>query len=87
MYNIIVYSLGVKLHQWIIVDVRHVDGLALSVDLGVFALHQPTNVREEEASVCIVWVGVRLAELVMHPMVANPIRNVVLYGRTKLYTI
>lgn len=77
------YSLGVKLHQWIVVDVGHVDGLAFSVDLGVFALHQPTDVREEEAPVCVVWVGVRLAELVMHTVVANPIRYVVLYGRTK----
>jgi len=75
-----VYSLGVKLHQWIVGDVGYVDGLAPSIDLGVFALHQPTDVREEETSVCVVWVGVRLAKLVMHSVVANPIRYVVLWN-------
>lgn len=87
MYNIIVYSLGVKLHQWIVVDVGHIDGFALSIDIGVFALHQPTDVREEEASVCVVWVGVRLTELVMHSVVANPIRYVVLRINNIVYNI
>jgi len=81
------HSLGVKLHQWIVVDVGHVDGLAPFVDVGVFALHQPTHMREEETPVGVVGVGVRLAELVMHSVVANPIRYVVLRNVKKFENI
>lgn len=67
-----------KLYERIVVDVRHVDGAAASVDLGVLALHQPPDVREEEPSVRVVRIRVRLAELVVHPVVAYPVRYGVL---------
>jgi len=46
----------------------------------VLAAQQPADVREEESPGGVVRVSVRLAELVVHAMVAHPLVDVVLEG-------
>lgn len=69
--------------QRVFCNVRHVDGFAPPVDLGMFTLHQPADVREEKSSIGIVRVGVCLAEFVMHPVVPDPFRYGVLVPKNK----
>jgi len=60
-------------HEWVLKQVFAAHVSALFDDIGMFATQQPSAVREEEASVGVVGVGVRLAVLVVHPMVATPL--------------
>lgn len=41
---------------------------------------QPAHVREEESSACIVRIGVRICEFVVHTMVSSPLNDWVLEG-------
>ena len=59
-------------------DVAHVDLFPTSQHLGVFLLHQPSDVGEEESASRVVRVRVCLAELVVDPMVSDPIEDRVL---------
>lgn len=63
---------GVSLH----VAQVHLD--ALPQHVGVLPLHEPADVREEEAPLDVVRVGVRLRELVVHAVVADPLQDRVL---------
>lgn len=53
-------------------QVRHVDELALGDDVGMFAAHEPSDVREEEAPLRVVRVAVRVAVAMVLAMVSNP---------------
>jgi hypothetical protein len=51
------------------------------LDLPVLFAHKPSHVREEEAAVGVVGVGVGVRVLVVEAMVATPLVYVVLNGR------
>ena len=59
-------------------DVAHVDLFPTSQHLGVFLLHQPSDVREEESAARVVRVRVCLTEPVVDPMVSDPVEDRVL---------
>ena len=59
-------------------DVAHVDLFATSQHLGVFLLHQPSDVGEEESAARVVRVRVCVAKPVVDPMVSDPIEDRVL---------
>lgn len=61
-----------KHHQPIRLQIRHVYGPALLYDGWMFSTHQPSDVGEEEPSVCVVGIGVRVAVFVMQPVVPHP---------------
>lgn len=60
-------------HQRIFKQITHVQLISLLNHLLLLFLHQPADVGEEETPRRIVWVGVGVAELVMHPMITNPV--------------
>lgn len=64
----------------VLLEVGHVHGATLDQHVAMLADHQPAHVREEEASLCVVRVGVGVRELVVHTMVAHPLVDVVLEG-------
>lgn len=47
--------------------------------------HQPSDMGEEEAPLGIVWVCIRFGELVMDPMVAAPLVDVILQTKHTWY--
>lgn len=59
-------------------QVFHIDGTALAGYVRVFADHQPAHVWEEKSPRRVVWVGVRVGELVVNPVVSDPFVYVVL---------
>lgn len=44
----------VELHHWILHDVAQVQHFSFAHDFGMFVHHEPADVGEEEATVCIV---------------------------------
>ena len=58
----------------ILQNVGHVDHLTTPQHLGMFRLHEPAHVGEEETSMRVMWVGVCFAELVVHSVVAHPVK-------------
>lgn len=44
----------------------------------MFADQQPTNMRKEESTGGIVWIGIGFAVFVVHTMITRPFVNVVL---------
>ena len=72
---------ALEFDQWVFFQITHVDGLSLFDDVGMFSAQKPTDVREEEAPFGVVWVGIRLRELVMDAMVATPLVYVVFQGQ------
>lgn len=64
--------------HWITGDVTDVDLLAFDLDLWVFPHHQPATVREEEASLGVMRVSVSLRVFVVHPVIPNPLDDVIL---------
>jgi hypothetical protein len=62
-------------------EVAHVNRFASTQDFRVFLAEKPTHVGEEETSPGVVWIGVRLAKLVMHSMIPAPNINVLLKKR------
>lgn len=64
----------------VLLEVGHVHGATLDQHVAMLADHQPAHVREEEASLRVVRVGVGVRELVVHTMVAHPLVDVVLEG-------
>ena len=61
-------------------QVAQVYVLSLFLDSRVLFDQEPTNMREEETSPGVVGVGICLSVLVMYPMVATPLVDVVLEG-------
>lgn len=59
-------------------QVFHIDYTALAGYVRVFADHQPAHVWEEKSPSRVVWVGIRVGELVVNPMVSDPFVYVVL---------
>lgn len=59
-------------------QVFHVDAAALGHDVRMLADHQPAHVREEKPAGRVVRVGVRVGELVMDSVVADPFVYVIL---------
>lgn len=53
--------------------VTHIDLSTTTQHIRMLQHHQPANVREEEASICIVRIGVCFRILMMHTMIAYPI--------------
>ena len=73
-----VNSLLMPLNHWVREHVAEVHFAPLPQHLGVFLLHQPADMSEEEAPLHVVWVRVCLGELVVHPVVAYPLHDGVL---------
>lgn len=79
-------ELPLELHHRVRLDVRQRHRLALAQHLGVLPTEQPAHVGEEEAPRGVVRVGVGVAELVVHSVVARPLENVVLQrGRVEYH--
>lgn len=62
-------------------QVTHVDFLAIFDHFWMLPTHQPADVREEEAAICIVRIGIRVRVLVMLAMVSNPDPEAILSGQ------
>lgn len=45
----------------------------------MLAQHQPAHVREEEATLRVVRIGIGVREFVMHPVIPDPLVNMVLH--------
>lgn len=60
------------------VQVGHVDGLAFCLDVRVLPHHEPADMTKEETPRRVVRVGVRVGELVVCAVVADPLINVIL---------
>lgn len=74
------YSLLLESEDGVLLQVGHVNTLALGDDVRVLPNQQPADVREEHAPVEVVGVGVGLSVLVVHAVVARPLDHVVLEG-------
>jgi hypothetical protein len=59
-------------------QVGEVEFGALLADERMFAHQQPAHVREEEATIDVVWIGVGVRPFVMATMVAGPLDHVIL---------
>lgn len=70
-----------ELHDRILENVGHVQHLTLAHDFRMLVHHQPTDVSKKEASIGIVRIGIGLRELVMHSMVAHPVKQWILTGQ------
>ena len=68
----------------ILQDVTHVDHLPVPQHFWMFRLHEPAHVGEEEASMRVMRVGICLAELVVHSVVAHPIKYRILLASVVL---
>ena len=58
--------------------VTEVNSFALGFHIRVFAGHQPTNMCEEEATLCIVGVAIGLGVFVVDSVVTCPLYDVIL---------
>lgn len=65
-------------HDGVALHVAHVDALALPLHVWMLPHHEPADVAEEEAAGRIVGISVRVSELVVRPVVADPLVNVIL---------
>lgn len=70
-----------ELNDGIVVDVAHVQQTPFSQHFRMLMHHKPADVRKEEASIRVVWIGVSFREFVVHAMVANPFVNGILAGQ------
>lgn len=75
------YSLFLKHDVRIGLQIGHVDLLSILDDFGMLPGHQPPDVREEKASICVVRVRIRVRVLVMLPMVPHPDPETILAGQ------
>lgn len=66
------YSLFLEHNVSIGFQIRHVDLLAVLLNFWMFFGHQPANVAEEKATICIMWIGICVRVLVMLTMITNP---------------
>uniref|UniRef100_A0A182J8K7 Uncharacterized protein n=1 Tax=Anopheles atroparvus TaxID=41427 RepID=A0A182J8K7_ANOAO len=73
-----IYSLALETQDGIGLQIGNVQLLALGDHLRVLTAQQPADVREEEATGCIVRIRVGLRVLVVHPVVASPVQSAVL---------
>jgi len=62
--------------------VFHIDRTALAGYVRMFADHQPAHVWEEKSPSRVVWVGVRVGELVVNPVISDPFVYVVLESQS-----
>lgn len=62
-----------ELDDWILQDIRHVDLTTATQNFRMLEHHKPAHVGEEESTVGIVRIGIRLRVLVVDPMVTNPV--------------
>lgn len=67
-----------KLYDGIGKNIAHVDRLPLGDHIGMFLHHQPAHVGEEETPVGVVRVRVCFRELVVDPMVPDPLEHWIL---------
>lgn len=74
------YSLPLKHDHLVSQQVVKLQLASLLDHVGMFAHEQPANVGKEEAAHGVVRVGVRLRVLVVDPVVAGPLVDVVLPG-------
>ena len=65
-------------------NITTVNHFPASDDFGVLLAHEPSHVREEEASFGVVWISVRLRELVMSSVVSSPYIDVILIKNPSL---
>ncbi len=72
------YILSLIEYNRIFQNITTIHRFTTSNDFGVLLTHEPSHVREEEAPFRIVWISVRLRELVMSSMVPSPYIDVVL---------
>lgn len=73
-------SLLLELEPRIGLQITHVHFGTVFSDLRVFFAHQPSHVREEKAPAGVVWISVRVAELVVDAVIAHPLDDAVLEG-------
>lgn len=50
----------------------------------MFTGHQPTDMAEEEATVCIMWISISVAVFVMLTMITNPHIQTILHHGTQM---
>jgi len=74
-------SLLLEHDDGILLNVGHVNRLALNANIGMLLAHQPTHVGEEEATTRVMGIGVCVSELVMHTMITSPFPDAVLEGQ------
>ena len=73
------YLLALVIDERVVENVAQIDRFDAPLVLGMVLDQQPADVRVEESSSRVVRVGVRVAELVVSPMVTHPTKNIVLY--------
>lgn len=66
-------------NHWIGFQVRHIDFFAIFQDLWMLSGHQPTDVAEEEATVCIMRISISVRVFMMLTMITNPDVQTVLW--------
>lgn len=59
-------------NPWISFKVRHVNLLSVLNNLWMFSWHQPSNMRKEEAPICIMWIGISIGIFMMLSMISYP---------------
>lgn len=79
-FKVKLHSLLLEHDHGILLQVAHVDHLALGLHLRVLADQQPAHVGEEEATGRVMGISVSVGELVMHSMVTGPFVDAVLEG-------
>lgn len=68
-----------KSNNWIGDDIIQANLFASSVHLWMFPNEQPAQVREEEATVGVVRIGISVGVFVMYTMIATPLVDVALH--------
>lgn len=63
---------------WIVLQITHVDLGAEFFNVRMLFDQQPAHMREEESSLWVVRIRIRVGEFVMHSMIAHPLDNVFL---------
>lgn len=62
----------------ILLKIAHIDRGSLVDDIRVLTDQEPAHMREEEASLCVVRVRVRVREFMMDSVIPHPLVNVIL---------
>ena len=61
--------------------IRQINGMGLCPDVRMLTHQQPAHVSKEKAPFCIMWICIRLRELVMHTMITGPFKYIILEYR------
>ena len=68
---------------WVLFQITYVDSFAFLLNVRMFSTQQPTNMRKEESSLCVIRVCICLAIFMMNSVIFGPV-NCSILSRKKI---